>query len=220
MKQILLLVVIFSQTLAYAAFTDEAWEKVKPVYAKIVAHPFNVEVGKGTLPAAKFSHYSSQDSLYLTDFAKALALLAVKLDDPERIRQVMGFVEDCLKEKGTKGAEAEAMSEATLFYTSYLLATAAHRSREELAAALLPCFWVYLEVARELKKGLRSGNPYADWITQYSSAGYEKDVIRMKEVVDELASAATPALRNKMLAAFEIATRLELRFWDSTYETR
>jgi thiaminase len=63
-------------------FSELAWKRITPIYSAIRNHPFNVELAKGTLAKQKFAHYSQQDALYLVDFAKVLAALAMKLDNP------------------------------------------------------------------------------------------------------------------------------------------
>ena len=59
-----------------------------------------------------------------------------------------------------------------LGYTSYLLATAHAGSYAEGVGAVLPCYWIYWEVGKEL---LRLGSPdprYQRWISTYAAPEY------------------------------------------------
>ena len=87
------------------------------------------------------------------------------------------------------------------------------------AAAILPCFWVYLEVGKHILSIARlDGNPYADWIRAYSDPAFEASNARAIEICDQLAEAATPEVRARMTDIFLQCTRLEWLFWHSAYE--
>lgn len=210
-------------------FTEEAWEKIAPIYQQIRQHPFNRELANGTLGKKRFVHYTSQDVLYLTRFAKALTVLASKLDDPSDVKAVLDLARRCLLDE--KEAQAKAARRfglpvdatvgilpATESYTSFLLRIAAFGSREELAAALLPCFWIYLELARELKAVSVANNPYAGWIETYSSESYAETVHCMQKLTDKLARGIVAEMREKMLLTFEMAARMEWYFWEAAYK--
>src|SRR5581483_1340299 len=74
----------------------------------------------------------------------------------------------------------------TLAYTSYLLATAAAGSYAEGVGAVLPCYWIYWEVGKEL---LRRGSPeprYRQWIDTYGSEEFGAVVQAVIDVTDEM----------------------------------
>ncbi len=212
---ILLLLGVTSYAVAAPKFSAAAWKKAAPIYDRIVKHPFNVELSQGTLSAERFAFYKAQDAAYLTAFAKALGQLAVKLDVENDIADVVGFMRDCLDERDAK-AKPTPPTAASLFYTSYLLATAAYRPPEETAAALLPCFWLYLVLAQELKKNSPEKNPYAAWLDAYSSEKYRQAVDKMIALTDRLAE-RSPRAKERMEEAFLTAFELEWRFWDDSY---
>jgi thiaminase/transcriptional activator TenA len=64
------------------------------------------------------------------------------------------------------------MSPANLAYTSYLKATAYSKPFHELLGALLPCYWIYWEVGKELEKKGSKSYFYQRWIDTYSSNEY------------------------------------------------
>jgi thiaminase (transcriptional activator TenA) len=201
-------------------FSQEAWREILPIYKAIVEHPFNQELMKGTLPKNAFDYYSEQDSLFLGDFTKSLKLLATKLGDPSDVEKIMNLVAESAAEgkddRGNKTPEPRA-APATLLYTSHLLRIAFTQSKEELAAALLPCYWIYLKLAEDLKGQTTASNPYTKWIGTYSSLKYRKSVNVMIELVDKLAGATTAETRSKMMDSFVLASRMEWYFWDGAY---
>ncbi len=200
-------------------FSDEAWKEILPIYKTIVEHPFNQELMKGTLPKNVFDYYSEQDSLYLIDFTKSLELLASKIEDPSDVERLMELVAQSAAEGKNEREKTQQprAAPATLLYTSYLLRVAFTKSKEELAAALLPCFWIYLKLAEDLKGQTMPSNPYMKWVDTYSSSEYRNSVNVMIELVNKLADAATPETRSLMMDAFVLASRMEWYFWDGAY---
>ncbi len=197
-------------------FSDTAWKRIEPLYQKILRHPFNQELANGILPQEKFNYYKAQDALYLKGFAKTLEVLASKIEDPKTAEKVLQLAQDCLNEASSSSNKME-MNLANIGYTSFLLATAAYNTREELVAALLPCFWIYLRVAEDLKTKVEETNPYAAWFKTYYSEAYRQNVLSMINISDTLAKNADDKTLGKMFWMFEIATRWELAFWDASY---
>lgn len=146
------------------SLTEELWaESVAPVYARILDHPFLTGLTDGTLPREAFAHFVVQDSHYLRDYARALAVCAAKAPGEEEVRAFaddaigalaaeQGMHAEFLTAFGRSAAEAAALPvlPTTRAYTSYLLATAYGGSFAEAVAAVLPCYWVYARVGEQL----------------------------------------------------------------------
>ena len=69
-------------------------------------------------------------------------------------------------------ADGAEIAPTTLAYTSYLLATARGGSYAEGVGAVLPCYWIYWEVGKELR---RRGSPdprFQRWIDTYGGEDY------------------------------------------------
>jgi len=58
---------------------------------------FNKELVKGTLKKKSFEIYMQQDSLYLIDFAKALAITATKSPNTEHFSQLLYLADGALE---------------------------------------------------------------------------------------------------------------------------
>ncbi|QCE32471.1 thiaminase II [Acetobacteraceae bacterium] len=201
-------------------FSDEAWQKIAPIYEKIRQHPFNQELEKGTLDKKKFDFYAAQDAYYLKDYAKSFEILAAKLENPTDAAIALKFANDSLKEQQDDWHLKAPISPApaTLLYTSFELSTAALKTPEELAATLLPCFWIYSALGQELTQKAVSPNPYENWLKDYRNPDFQKATDQMIDLTNRLAAQASPAQRQKMLDDFVTASRMELNFWDAAYK--
>ncbi|TCM33748.1 thiaminase II [Novosphingobium sp. ST904] len=212
------------------SFCDAIWDEVAPLRRSILAHPFLAELAGGTLEAESFRHYIVQDSLYLAEYARVLAIAAARAptaagrlefsDGAKVAVQVEEALHQAFFARFGVTARMAQDSEATpacLGYTGYLATLAATRSYEELIAGILPCFWVYWEVGCDIKPRAASPNPYAAWIDTYAAPSFGEATARVRALVDEAAANAAPATRAAMATAFRNATRFEWMFWDSAY---
>src|SRR5437868_2351178 len=212
------------------AFSQAAWERNASVYDIIRAMPFNAELAGGMLSTARFKHYITQDAHYLIGFGRALTLAAAKAPNPDRVVQFAKFAEGAIVvERALHGSfftqygitpeifARTPLSPACHHYVSYLVATAYAEPYEVLLGALLPCFWIYAEVGRDIHARAAPKNPYQAWIDTYAGEQFHAAVRAVIEAADEAAAAASPNMRAGMLAAFARATQLEWMFWDSAY---
>ena len=214
----------------HTAFSPEAWYRNAQVYEVIRTMPFNAALAAGTLSEARFKHYITQDAHYLIGFGRALTLAGAKAPDPDRIVQFAKSAEGAIVvERALHGSFFQKygitpevfaqtpLSPACHHYVSYLLATAYAEPYEVLLGALLPCFWIYAEVGRDIHARAVAGNPYQAWIDTYASEEFHNAVRVMIAATDEAAEGASSSLRARMHAAFARATQLEWMFWDSAF---
>jgi thiaminase (transcriptional activator TenA) len=212
------------------SFTEQAWERIGPLYDAILELPFNRGLAAGTLARERFVFYMLQDARYLTYYARALAVTAARAPDAEALIQFAGsareamVVERALHESffrrfGVSAAEAAATepSPTCAHYTHYLLALAYNAPYEVSVAALLPCFWIYWEVGKHLLEIAAADNPYQAWIDTYADDAFAERVREVIQISDRLAAAATPMVRAQMHEAFVRAAKLEWMFWDSAW---
>jgi thiaminase/transcriptional activator TenA len=109
---------------------------------------------------------------------------------------------------------ATPLAPTTLPYTHYLLAVAYGRPFHEALAALLPCYWIYWEVGKELT---RAGSPnllYARWIGTYGSEEFGSIVRAVLDATNESAAGVGDAERAAMRRHFKTTSRYEWMFWD------
>ncbi|WP_349369749.1 thiaminase II [Salinarimonas sp.] len=211
-------------------FSTDAWESNLPAYETIRTMPFNAELAEGRLARERFTHYIVQDAHYLIGFGRALALAAAKARDPDRIVQFAKGAEVAIVvERSLHGSfferygispdafQATPVQPSCHHYVSYLTATAFAEPYEVVLAALLPCFWIYAEVGRDIHGRAAPGNPYQAWIDTYAGEEFHEAVQAMIAATDEAAEQAAPAMVARMHEAYTAATRLEYLFWDGAY---
>jgi thiaminase/transcriptional activator TenA len=209
------------------SLTRALWTSIEPIYAAILRHPFLTGLTDGSLPRESFRFYAVQDALYLRDFARALSLAAARAPRDGWIIMFNEHAAGALKVERElhqgffqdwgltmEAVAATPMAPTNLAYTSYLLAVAHAAPFHEAVAALLPCYWIYWEVGKELE---RRGSPdplYARWIGTYASAEFGSIVEAVLECTDTLAAGLGPAERAAMGRHFITTSRYEWMFWD------
>ena len=209
------------------AFTKELWRSIKPIYAAILRHPFLRGLSDGSLPRESFKFYAVQDALYLREFARALSLAGARAPKDDWIIMFNEHAAGALKverslhesffqEFGlTPGAVASTpLAPTNLAYTSYLLAVAYGAPFHEALAALLPCYWIYWEVGKELERAGSADLLYKRWIGTYASEEFGSVVRAVLAAADQVADGLRPPEREAMQAHFVATSRYEWMFWD------
>jgi len=211
-------------------FTDELWRGSADIYDAILAHPFLAGLTDGSLPQDAFVFYVLQDALYLHGYAQALAAVASRAPDAGGIEMFARDAADIvavertlhdslLGDLGIDPAAIEAAEPAptTLAYTSYLLATVRGGSYAEGVGAVLPCYWIYWEVGKEL---VQRGSPdprYQKWVDTYGGDEFGDVVRKVLDVTDALGPGLAPSERALVHRHFRATSRYEWMFWDMGY---
>ena len=207
-------------------WSDSAWEAARPVYEKILEHPFVRALADGTLSAERFRFYLRQDALYLDGYARRLAHIAARLGRKEHTEAFLRFaadgiaVERALHEQflGGEHPAPDEISPACLLYTSVLESQTTAPVEVE-AAAVLPCFVVYQRVGEAIHAQQQgTENPYRQWIETYADPAFAASTAEATAICDALADAAGDATRRRMTDIFVRCTRMEWLFWESAWQ--
>ena len=211
-------------------FSAQAWDETANLYQRILDLPFNRELAEGTLSQARFRFYMIQDALYLKEYARALSIASAKGPDHDSIEffaksaMTVMVVEralhgDFLEKFGVSEAALAAAepSPTCLGYTNFLLGVAARDGYAELAAAVLPCFWIYWEVGKHIAETAKSDNPYQAWIDTYAGDEFGNAVQTAIAISDRAAAVASPEVQAAMMRAYKRCAQYEWMFWDSAY---
>ena len=215
-------------------FSESAWQSAGPWFESILAHPFVLALGDGSLDEVTFVRYLVDDVHYLTGYARALAAIASRAPDAEGIELFAGAAVGAIAaETRTHAAflaprgielgstELAEPSPTCRAYVGSLQATAAHNSVEVAIAAILPCFRVYAEVGRVLlTKRPATDHPYRSWIDTYAAPEFDRVVRAVENYADRLAAASTNGRREEMAAAYALSARFEWMFWDSAWRAQ
>ena len=208
-------------------FAQELWRAIGPIYAAILRHPFVRGLTDGSLPRESFRFYAVQDALYLREFARALSLAAARAPEDDWIimfnehaagalKVERALHETFFKEFGLTpdAVAATPMAPTNLAYTSYLLAIAYGAPYHEAMAAVLPCYWIYWEVGRELESAGSPDPLYARWIATYASGEFGDVVRAVIDATDRIAERLSAAERHAMNRHFVTTSRYEWMFWE------
>ena len=208
-------------------FSAELWSGIEDIYAAILDHPFVAGLGDGSLPRESFEFYVVQDAHYLRGYARALSVASARAPTEPDIEMFAehaagaiaverslheGFFRDFgLTEEDVAHTP---LAPTNLAYTSYLLATAYGGSFAELLGAVLPCYWIYWEIGKEL---LARGSPdllYRRWIDTYGGEEFADVVRAVLALADRLGPELAPAERARVAERFRTTSRYEWMFWD------
>lgn len=207
-------------------YSEFLWLSISDIYRAILSHPFIKGLVDGSLDIEKFKYYIAQDFHYLKGFARALAIISAKSDDDDimtffakQIQDAM-YVEAQLHRSYIKDLQINVenieISPTNLAYVNFLLSTAYSRPYYEILGALLPCYWIYLEVGKELQKQGSKNEVYQKWINTYGGEEYEKSVEKVIEIVNSLKLSENEF--TEMKRKFRQASIYEYLFWDSAYK--
>jgi len=213
-------------------FSEMLWRSISDVYSAILTHPFITGLTDGSLPIDTFKSYVIQDAIYLSRFARAVAVVGAKAPDDASALKLISAASDALSTERAMlhdfllsewGVKASTLSENDMSpvnraYTDFLIASAYERSFLVGLSSILPCFWLYMEVGKELLKRGSRELTYQRWIDTYSSPGYAQAVKGIVEVADVAVDGAGRAEIGAAAYHFRLSAIYEYLFWDSAYK--
>lgn len=205
-------------------FTGRAWEQIGGWRAAVESMPFIRALVDGSLPVEAFSFYLAQDALYLAEFARALAVASQQATSPPAQSFFAGSAHIALEVESslhrdwlTRHPTVDPVdaSPVTAAYTDHLLATCVRGPYPVIAAALLPCYWLYAHIAEVIVRqaGDLSGHRYAQWIATYADAAFQESARTARDLVDDAAAMVDDGTRGRMLTAFERSSMHEYLFF-------
>lgn len=205
---------------------EELWSEITDVYNAILNHPFIKGLVDGSLEEERFRYYIVQDYHYLKSFSRALAILSAKAPSPEQSLLFAAHVthaitierqlhQSFLSEWGINPEDFEP-SPTNLLYTSYITSVVYSRPYYEGVSVVLPCYWIYMEVGRELlRRGGSANRAYQRWIETYASEEYGRGVRAVIDIINGFRLTEEQEL--EVRRHFRIASIFEYMFWDSAY---
>ncbi len=210
--------------------SEKLHKDAKPVWDKICAHPFVVELFQGTLPIEKFKTYILHDYSYLLGAIRNFSIIASRADSADVVREVVEIAhleatgefqgyEEMLHTLGYTMDDAMRVEPfpTNLSYRSFLLTTSSLGTSQEALASVLPCFWSYLDIAVDHRDALskNTNKIYVDWASVYLSGDYRQLVNKLRHLVD---STCEDFPYKRLRTLFLTASRYEYMYWDAAYK--
>jgi hydroxymethylpyrimidine/phosphomethylpyrimidine kinase len=218
--------------------TDLWWTDAQELLAATIDTPFLRGMADGTLDPDVFAGYLAQDVHYLRAYERHLGAVGSRSAgaagaEPAAAAFWAAAAAGCAEEAAAlhhrrlAGTHADDPVDPTCAgYLAHLAACADADDVAVLAAAVLPCFRVYAWVGAQFGAAATAStaapapapapataHPYADWITAYGDPGFAASSAAATEHVEDLAQAATPAVRGAMARAFRASVAWELAFF-------
>ncbi|MET1089471.1 MAG: bifunctional hydroxymethylpyrimidine kinase/phosphomethylpyrimidine kinase [Arthrobacter sp.] len=209
------------------SFAARLWTEARQDLDDIYALDFIRGLVSGDLQERDFAYYLAQDAIYLNGYSRVLARASALA--PTEAEQLFwaGSASQCLEVESelhrswlSNRTDLPEPGPVTKAYVDHLTAASASGSYAVLAAAVLPCFWLYAEVganlhARFLAAGEPAGHPYSSWLRTYADEDFAAATRRAIAIVDEAGRKASAADRETMITVFKQSCRLEVDFFDA-----
>ena len=197
---------------------DAWWEDISELRAAIVSDSFVTQLADGSLDAARFAEYLRQDAIYLEAYAHLLARAAVVAPTRAERRFWEASAASCREtemelHRAHGATEARTPSREAAAYLAHLERAAATGDHGVLVAALLPCFWRYDDIGRDLAAANRADHPYRDWLDTYGSDEFARDTRAAIAWVQQAARRAPGARLRLMRRAFVQSAEHERAFF-------
>ena len=213
-------------------FTDELYRKAASIWDAQNQHPFVRGIGDGTLSLDRFKFWLRQDYVFLSEYARLLALAAARSPDFETMSRFATLLKETLETEmnlhrayaaefkiSPEQLEQELPAPITQAYTDFLLRIATMGDFAELAAALLPCMWAFSEIGQRLAaQSAPSEERYAKWIAMYSSREFAELAQWCRDLLDRLATGLPERDLQKLESAFLTSSRYEWQFWEMAWK--
>jgi thiaminase/transcriptional activator TenA len=200
-------------------------EKAKPLWDKMLSHPFLEEVGRGTLSPKAFNLWLAQDYIFVREAFRFLGVLELKSPD-YRISLVLADAFGALKKEllmfeeysGQKGLSLEVEpAQVCRAYTDFLITTAISKDFEEAFAVLWCAEKAYLDSWSVAKGFAVDENPYKTFIDNWTSDAFKGYVSWLEDTLNRLLEGKPEREIGSVEEAFLRATRYEYLFWDMVY---
>lgn len=199
-------------------FTARLWLYAGAALNRFSSDGFLPALMAGGLSQQQFRFYIEQDDFYLDVYAGVLAGLAASAPTAAERGMWVKSVTECIAvEQGMHAAwnispGTVEPSPATLAYTDFLRAEAGG-DYVVAVAAVLPCFWLYAQLAAFVPEDLAEDHPYRAWVETYRDTGFQESTAQVLEVAERLLRAASADQCRAAERAFWRACLLEADFF-------
>lgn len=211
-------------------FSADYWNRVRPIRERIHGMRFITSMVDATLSLEDFAFYLHQDDIYLIDYTSLLALASSRAD---RLDERVFFAQ-----AASGGVDSEVMfhhnwyvkhgfdpsgtsrSEVTAAYIGHEHRVADSGSYARLAAVVMPCFWMYAAMGKEMREQVRNKHidvdthPFGEWIRMYSDPEFTESTLREVQICDRLAAEASIDEYEHMMHAALVSSEHEFRFFE------
>lgn len=204
-------------------WTSTLEESIRIAADETAKSEFVKAIADGTLPDEAFTQFLVQDYLYLNAFKTSLLFLAHRLPETDR-HKMLEFAYASVEEERTIqrrmmeifhfDMQGAMLAPITAEYIGFERTAVLSSPVSEALAALLPCFWFYFEVMKQIAKNAVPDNRYQAWIDAYSNPLFEHDTEVYRSLCDKY---LLPEEYAKADSIFFKSMAYEHRFWSGKW---
>lgn len=185
---------------------------------------FMQQMAKGTLSKKIFDYYITQESYFLTDFARVAGLCTSKCkdDDIPLFIDLQKSAYRILERMSSYYASSDdftfttARTPAQGQLSSFMLRLALHEPVEVALCGLAPLPWLYSIAGARYKDAAFEGHPYGRWLNICSSPLMAEALESYKSFINTSIE-ANPARFEAMSRALRISFTHMYHFWEDAY---
>ncbi len=204
-------------------------EENSKIWDSYLHHSFVKKLEEGSLAMENFLFYLKQDYIYLIQYAKCYALLALNANNAKELHFAMKFQNSILQGElelhksilklGIESSKLCVKDESivNIAYTRYMLSVGQSGDFLDLLVALSACAIGYAYIGKELyerlgAKGLEN-HSYKEWILTYSGKEFQEEVGEFEEFLNSYTEQVSKEKFEKLSTIFATVVRLETAFW-------
>ena len=207
------------------SFTGEQLDRLRPLWDRMLDHPFLVQTRDGELPDGVFATWMQQDYLFVEAAIPFMAALLPKAPE-EHWEPLAGVIQALQKElrlfeERGQAAGVDLRAAPPSFtchaYIQFLMATAYLRSYPEAYTVLYAAEKAYHDSWKAVEAGLDPASPWYPFVENWAGQDFAGYVEYLAGELDGLAEGAGAAERERMAELFEVTTRYEIAFWEMAF---
>ncbi|MBZ7953255.1 TenA family protein [Campylobacter sp. W0018] len=200
------------------------------IWDEYIRHNFIKQLENETLSKEQFLFYLKQDYIYLINYSKCYARLALNANTVEELRFAIKFQNYTLEgelelhksilELGINASHFNKKDESliNIAYSRYILSIGENGDFLDMLIALSACAigygYIGNEICKNISKEKLQNHLYKEWILTYSSQEFQATVKEFEDFVNSYSNQISEEKFKKLNSIFHNVVRLEIAFWE------
>ncbi len=208
-----------------ASFHRQLLAAARPVWDRILGHPFLAAVADGSIDDETFRTWMAQDYLYVQGMVPFMGALVARAPVDQRAflieatQALLRELELFREQAEAHGVVLEGVEPAPTChaYLNFMLATACTRPYPCGFTVLYALEKAYLDSWLWVKAHQEGPSPWQAFIDNWTHPAFQGYVEELARILDGLAAEASEDQRREMEALFRLTARYEYLFWEMAY---
>lgn len=199
-------------------------------------HDFVKKLEDKSLKQENFLFYLKQDYIYLLNYAKCYARLALNSNTAKELRFAMKFqnyivegemeLHRAILSLGINADELDIKDESlvNIAYSRYMLSVGENGDFLDMLVALSACAigygYIGAEIYQRLGKEKLQNHPYKEWILTYSSDEFQNEIKEFEDFLNSYTQQISQEKFENLSEIFYNVVRLENAFWEHALQMK